>query len=310
MKNIYVIASTDQATIQSEIKKIFAKFKDIERVNYDLSETEIERVIEDLDTYNFLSSRKGVVATNASFLSTDKIKSEVEHNIKFLEKYIENPNLDNILIFVVNSLDKRKKIVTTLLNNATLIEKELNIKDLIQERLEEYKMDLKMQNYLIEYCGNNNERVLNEIEKLKTYKLEEKEITISDINEIVIRNMEDNIFNLVDNILKGNKQKVFAAYQDLLLQGEQPASILSKLANKIRLIYQVKVLAKVGKSDQKIGKSLNIHPYPVKLARESSYNYTESMLTEYLEKLAQVDYDMKSGSTTAELSFEIFMASI
>lgn len=310
MKNIYVIASTDQATIQSEIKKIFAKFKDIERVNYDLSETEIERVIEDLDTYNFLSSRKGVVATNASFLSTDKIKSEVEHNIKFLEKYIENPNLDNILIFVVNSLDKRKKIVTTLLNNATLIEKELNIKDLIQERLEEYKMDLKTQNYLIEYCGNNNERVLNEIEKLKTYKLEEKEITISDINEIVIRNMEDNIFNLVDNILKGNKQKVFAAYQDLLLQGEQPASILSKLANKIRLIYQVKVLAKVGKSDQEIGKSLNIHPYPVKLARESSYNYTESMLTEYLEKLAQVDYDMKSGSTTAELSFEIFMASI
>lgn len=310
MKNIYVIASTDQATIQDEIKKIFTKFKDIERVNYDLSETEIERVIEDLDTYNFLSSKKGVVATNASFLSTDKIKSEVEHNLKALEKYIENPNPDNILIFVVNSLDKRKKIVTTLLNNATLIEKELNLKELIQERLEEYKVDSKTQNYLIDYCGNNNERVLNEIEKLKTYKLAEKEITISDINEVVIRNMEDNIFNLVDNILKGNKQKVFAAYQDLLLQGEQPASILSKLANKIRLIYQVKVLAKVGKSDQEIGKSLNIHPYPVKLARESSYNYTESMLTEYLEKLAQVDYDMKSGSTTAELSFEIFMASI
>lgn len=122
--------------------------------------------------------------------------------------------------------------------------------------------------------------------------------------------MEDNIFNLVDSILKGNKQKVFVTYQDLLLQGEQPSSILSKLANKIRLIYQVKVLAKVGKSDQEIGKNLNIHPYPVKLARESSYNYTESMLTEYLEKLAQVDYEMKSGNITAELSFEVFMASI
>jgi len=72
MKNIYVISSTDQATIQNEVKKIFEKFQDIERINYDLSETEIERVIEDLDTYNFLSSRKGVVATNASFLSTDK----------------------------------------------------------------------------------------------------------------------------------------------------------------------------------------------------------------------------------------------
>ncbi len=310
MKNIYVISSTDQATIQNEVKKIFEKFQDIERINYDLSETEIERVIEDLDTYNFLSSRKGVVATNASFLSTDKIKSEVEHNLKILERYLENPNPDNILIFIVNNLDKRKKIVTTLLSSATLIEKELNLKELIQERLEEYKMDQRTENYLIEYCGNNNERILNEIEKLKTYKLEEKEITISDINEVVIRNMEDNIFNLVDSILKGNKQKVFVTYQDLLLQGEQPSSILSKLANKIRLIYQVKVLAKVGKSDQEIGKNLNIHPYPVKLARESSYNYTESMLTEYLEKLAQVDYEMKSGNITAELSFEVFMASI
>lgn len=310
MKNIYVISSTDQATIQNEIKQIFTKFKNIERVNYDLSETEIERVIEDLDTYNFLSSKKGIVATNASFLSTDKIKSEVEHNLKTLEKYLTNPNPDNILIFVVNNLDKRKKIVATLLENATLIEKELNLKDLIKNRLEDYKMDQRTENYLIEYCANNNERILNEIEKLKTYKLEEKEITIADINEVVVRNMEDNIFNLVDNILKGNKQKAFTAYQDLLLQGEQPASILSKLANKIRLIYQVKILAKTGKSDQEIGKNLSMHPYPVKLARESSYNYTESMLTEYLEKLAQVDYEMKSGSATAELSFEIFMASI
>lgn len=310
MTSLYVIVSSDRISIHEQVEHIFKSVKDIERISYDLTETPIERVVEDLDTYNFFSARKGIVAYNASFLSSERTKGEVEHNLSSFEKYIENPNPENILVLVTDSLDKRKKLVTTITQKATVLDKEVSLKDLLKKRLDGYQMDSRTIDFLIEYCGSNNEKVLMELEKLKIYKDETKEITISDIKEVVVRNLEDNIFTLVDAILKGDKQKSFRMYQDLLLQGEQSSSVVSKLANKIRLIYQVKVLVKEGNTDQQMGKLLGMHPYPVKLARESSYKYSESLLLEYLEKLAKVDYDMKSGSSVASLAFEVFMASI
>ena len=53
-----------------------------------------------------------------------------------------------------------------------------------------------------------------------------------------------------------------------------------------------------------------MHPYPIKLAREASYRYSENMLLEYLSKLSIVDLKMKQGNTVASLSFEVFTASI
>ncbi len=310
MNSVYVIVSTSKTTIKKQIDNLFSSFKNIERIHYDLTETPIEKVIEDLDTYNFLSKQKGIVASSAFFLSKENQKEEITHNIEILEKYILNPNPENILILVVDNMDKRKKIVTTLLEHAKVLDQEMDIHSMIREELEDHKMDIKTINFLISYCGNDSEKILKELEKLKIYKIESKEITIPDIKEVVLKSMEDNIYSFVDSILNGNKKEAFTMYQELLLQGEQANSILSKLANKIRLIYQVKVLVQDGNSDQKIAKQLNMHPYPIKLAREASYRYSENMLLEYLSKLSIVDLKMKQGNTVASLSFEVFMASI
>ena len=87
-------------------------------------------------------------------------------------------------------------------------------------------------------------------------------------------------------------------------------NIIRILANKIRLIYQVKVLLNDGNSDQSISKLLKVHEYPVKLAREASYKYSESILLERLEQLANLDLEIKSGETTGQNEFEIFISSL
>ncbi len=310
MNCLYVIVSNDQVTIDAQIKKLCPNSNGLERIFYDLLETPIERVIEDLDTYNFFTKKKVVIATNATFLSNEKKKGEIEHQLNSFEKYLKNPNPENILVLITDSLDKRKKIVTALLEKATVLDKELSLNVVLKDQLLDFKMEQQTLDYLITYCGNQKERVLKEIEKLKIYKWEEKEITIFDVQEIVFKNLENNIYSLVDSILNANKRDSFSKYQDLLLQGEQASSILSKLANKIRLIYQVKILLNEGFRDLEIAKQLNMHPYPIKLAREASYQYSEKLLMEYLLKLAQVDLEMKSGNPVANLSLEVFIASI
>lgn len=308
MKNIYLIISTDLVTYDNQINEIIKKNPNSTILRYDLEEVPIEKLIEDLDTYNFLENQKIVIGLHASFLHTDK-KDAVSHNLHSLEKYLNNPSPDNILILVTDSVDKRKKIVTELLASCEVIDKDLSPKDVIMNNLEDYEMDRKAINLLIEYC-HDKERIITELEKLKLYKLEEKKITEEDIKEVVSKDIDDNIFTLVDFIINGKKKEAFEVYNELLLRGEQVANIIPKLANKIRLIYQVKVFLGEGKSDLEISKLLKMHPYPIKLAREVSYKYSDKLILEYLNKLADLDYNLKSGKGSPNIIFETFIAEI
>ena len=181
MENIYLIASDDDFLIRKNIEKIKSKLNGFEEVSYDLKEDSLTRVIEDLDTLNFLVSGKVVVAHNAYFLTSEKPKNVIEQNIEFLEKYIKNPNPDNVLILTCKRLDERKGIVKLLKKSVKIVETSLDIYKLITENLEDYRMDRDAQKFLIDRTLNNYERVNNELEKLKLYKYDSKVITKEDV---------------------------------------------------------------------------------------------------------------------------------
>lgn len=310
MSNIILITTSDKIILDEKIKELTKNSNDIEVVHYDLSETPIEQLVEDLDTYNFLTSKKIIVGHNANFLSSDKSKIVVEHNIERFEKYLENPSCDNILVLTCDNIDKRKKITSTLLKQADLVEGKTNIHNIIKNKLENYSITSDAEKKLLEYCQDDYERISNELDKLMLYKMSEKTINAEDVENIVMKSLDDNIFHLADSILSRNKKEAFELYNNFILHGEQVVNIIRILSNKIRLIYQVKVLLNDGNSDQSISKLLKIHEYPVKLAREASYRYSEKILLADLEKLANLDLEIKSGKSDGEVEFELLLATI
>lgn len=310
MSNIILITTSNKIILDEKIKELTKNSNDIEVVHYDLSETPIEQLVEDLDTYNFLTSKKIIVGHNANFLSSDKSKIVVEHNIERFEKYLENPSCDNILILTCDNIDKRKKITSTLLKQADLVEGKTNIHNIIKNKLENYSITSDAEKKLLEYCQDDYERISNELDKLMLYKMSEKTINAEDVENIVMKSLDDNIFHLADSILSRNKKEAFELYNNFILHGEQVVNIIRILSNKIRLIYQVKVLLNDGNSDQSISKLLKVHEYPVKLAREASYRYSEKILLTDLEKLANLDLEIKSGKSDGEVEFELLLATI
>lgn len=310
MSNIILITTSDKIILDEKIKELTKNSKDIEVVHYDLLETPIEQLVEDLDTYNFLTAKKIIVGHNANFLSSDKSKIVVEHNIERFEKYLENPSCDNILVLTCDNIDKRKKITSALLKQADLVEGKVNIHNIIKNKLENYSITSDAEKKLLEYCQDDYERISNELDKLMLYKMNEKTINAEDVENIVMKSLDDNIFHLADSILSRNKKEAFELYNNFILHGEQVVNIIRILSNKIRLIYQVKVLLNDGNSDQSISKLLKAHEYPVKLAREASYRYSEKILLADLEKLANLDLEIKSGKSDGEVEFELLLATI
>lgn len=310
MSNIILVTTGDKIILDEKLKELTKNNNDIEVVHYDLLETPIEQLVEDLDTYNFFTSKKIIIGHNANFLSSDKSKTTIEHNIDRFEKYLENPSCDNILILTCDNIDKRKKITSTLLKKADLIEGKVNIHNIIKNKLEDYSITSDAEKKLLEYCQDDYERISNELDKLMLYKMNEKIINAEDVENIVMKSLDDNIFHLADSILSRNKKEAFELYNNFILHGEQVVNIIRILSNKIRLIYQVKVLLNDGNSDQSISKLLKVHEYPVKLAREASYRYSEKILLADLEKLANLDLEIKSGKSDGEVEFELLLATI
>ena len=63
MKN-YIIVSNDKITLEEKVKEL-NNDKQSEVVYYDLTEVPVERLVEDLDTYNFFSNKKIIIGNNA-----------------------------------------------------------------------------------------------------------------------------------------------------------------------------------------------------------------------------------------------------
>ena len=308
MKDNFVLISNDKITIDSTIKRIIKKInnKDLEIIKCDYPDVTINTVLEELNTYNFLSNCKLIIYNNCSFLNKDADKS-----IKELKKYFINPS-ENYLIMINDSLSDKKEIKELLSTNVEIIDECVSSEKVIKDNLEDFVMDSRTSKYLCDYCLNNNEKIVNELTKIKNYKYdsENKTITIDDINNIVTRDYNDDIFDLVNAIIKKNKTKAFELFYRLMQKEKDSINIVASVAGSIRNLYSVKVLQEKKYKQAEISEILGIKPYAVTIALENCNNYSSKKLLYLLDCLSEMDYKTKSGNGQADILFEMFLLSL
>lgn len=308
---MYLIYGEEPFLIERETQKILDKYnnKNYEIIKYDLDNTPIDVVVEDADTVSLFSNKKIILCKNSYFFTAKK--GLLDHNLDGLESYLNDSNEDVILIFVVNhdKIDVRKKITKLFKSIGTIIEckKPTSYISIVKELFENYKISNNDINLLLDRIGNNLGILKQEIDKIKLYKGEDLNITTSDILSLTPEYIEPDIFEFVNSIVTKNKIKALKIYHEMLLQKEEPIKIIVVLANQFRLLYQVKELSSKGYSESDIASILEVHPYPVKLAREKSREYKSSELLNYLEQLANLDISIKTGVVDKELGLEMFI---
>ena len=309
MNNLYFIESDNHDLIKKKIEEIVLnnKLSLSNLITYDMEEVNILDAIMDLDTYGFFNDTKVVHCKNANFLGSGK--SEIEHNIDALTKYINNPNPSNILIISCIKADGKKNIVKLIKDKFQTVDISCDLKAFVKDQTKGYDMKIDVINYFIESCGNDFIRIENELNKLLAFKLDEKKIIKEDIDLIVIKKIDSNIFELIDAIISKNKSKSLLIYENMVNYGEDIFKIFVSLANQIRLIYQVKVLRNWSNDD--IAAKLNLkNPKQVVAIRYKIDKYQEKELLDYLFKLAIMDEELKTGKCIDKIAFPSFIASL
>ncbi|WP_307342763.1 DNA polymerase III subunit delta [Metabacillus malikii] len=320
LDNLYLLLGKEAFLMQETVQLIvdavlLEEEKDFNLSVYDMEETSIETAVEDAETLPFMGEKRLVIIKNPIFLTSEKKKEKVEHNIGKLETYLNSPAPYTILLFLApyEKLDERKKITKLIKKQASLIEmnalKEQETIEWITSIAEEEAVYFSKEaiEELILLTAGDLMNMHQELRKLSTYVGQGGQITPETVRLLVARSLEQNIFELIDHVIHRRSKEALQIFYDLLKNNEEPIKILSLLVNQFRLILQVKELANTGYGQQQVANTLKVHPFRVKLALQQAKLFHSEELAQILIDLAEADYEMKTGKKDKQLIIELFL---
>lgn len=297
-------------------KWVDPELRDFALIRYDLTETPLDAVLEEAETIPFMAERKLVIARNAFFLTGAKDPSKVEHRTDLLFAYLGAPAPHTRLIFTVDAekLDERKKLVKALKEKKLLKAfKPLSAEELpgwVERRGKRRGVELEkaaLERFLL-YTGGQLQAMDSELAKLAMFAgPDAAAIPLDTVETLVARSVEQNVFLLMEDIVRRKLDKAMDQLHELLKQREEPIKLVMLMARQFRLILQVKDLYAQGYSQQQTAAHLGSHPYPVKLAAEQGRAYSTEQLKRILTELAELDYAMKTGRTDKVLGLELLL---
>lgn len=224
----------------------------------------------------------------------------------FLIKNLEKKPQENIIILNYFLPDKRKKFWKNIKNISEIkefnLENEEDTKKIINSKFS-WKIDLEAINTIIKYKSNKINKIIPELEKLTITK---DFITKIDIEENIVPELEESIFQIIDLVL--NKQIPEAVDKiNIILNETNIFAFYNNLLSNLRTSLFILELKQEKKTQSEISKILDLWNRSFLIGKNYKINFHE--LKNLYINLVNIDKNMKMwklvSSEEDDIKFEI-----
>ncbi|UQS85513.1 DNA polymerase III subunit delta [Apilactobacillus apisilvae] len=283
--------------------------------NYDMENTNISNAVEDALSLPFFGEKRLVIINNPYFLTGNRVKEKIDHDINSFINYLNNLQENTIMLVIApyEKLDSRKKINKIIEKKAVILDlnniSDHDIKNALKNKIDNngYYIDNQSLSYLLQRTSNDLSNAMSELDKLFLYCHQSKVIDKLSIEKVVTKSLDQNVFDLVNYVINKNSSSSIELYNQLISSNNEPLQINAILLSQFRLLIQVKVMSNKGYSQGKLASKLRVHPYRIKLALHSIRDYKYKELIDAYLGLVDIEIQMKSSNMSAGLLFEMFM---
>ncbi|WP_019006975.1 DNA polymerase III subunit delta [Cohnella laeviribosi] len=285
-------------------------------MRYNTSEHSIDEIIDEAETLPFLVPHKLVIVRDSVvFASSGKEAAKIEHRPERLLEYMRSPMETTVLVFIVphEKLDERKKVSKAAKQSDAVVNfSPLSAEELMQwvaRRAEKQRRTIEPAalTELLRRVGTDMAALAAETDKLCLHAGENGTVTAQSVADLVPASTEQSVFKLTEEIAALRTDRALAIYYDLLKQREEPIKLTALLVRQFRNMLFIKELSRQGYTPQQIAGQTGLHPYAVKMMGEHIRSFSTDRLARILERLAELDYAMKTGRVEKTLGLELFL---
>lgn len=210
---------------------------------------------------------------------------------------VKNLVKDNTVILVYDKIDKRKKFFKDAKLYTVIFDK-LEAGDLIALVQKELDVDDDLALYIIKKCGRDVQKIMSECEKLSYV---ESDLTYELLDKVISANLEYQIFDLMNSLLRKSAGEVFTYYD--LLKDEDDLKIINLLYGSIKKAFLVKSYESLSNTEitQKTGLSKG-QVYMIKKHNINGLSLVEMLHS--LKELFEMDYRTKYGQISPDLCLQ------
>lgn len=259
-------------------------------------------------TMPFFAERRVIIIENSGWLKSG--------NEKMVELVKALP-ATTCMIFVEEEVDKRSKLYKAITANgyAALCEMqdEATLKKWIMGLLKKENKLITPDalNLLLDKTGTNMENIRREVEKLVCYKYYDEGITVTDVEELCIVQIQNQIFDMVEAVAQKNQKQALDLYYNLLALKEAPMKILALIARQFNMLLQVKEMKLKGYQESMIASQTGLNPYFLKKKYvPQAAQFKLPQLEEALRACVEAEENVKTGRMPDILSVEMIIVGL
>lgn len=316
---IYLVFGGQSPIIAKRIRKLAeaslnGPLDSMNYVKYSANDVTIAELVDEARLLPLGYERKVIVYESCPLFLKES-KKQNEDDEKLLTSYIQDQNSDVDLFFACyEEVNKNSKLYSLIYKVGKIIEIAEIKKNEWVEYVRRYCVDvLKMnidKNAIYELANrtkNDAASLINNADKLSNYT---DRIHIDDVDLLVTRPLEDNIFRIFDALSNRRNMDAIKIFRDLLEQNIVVNNVITILGNQFRLLGEVSYLIRNNKNDTEIMEQLKIKDWQLKDMRHKAMVINKETIIETLDQLYELDRQIKSGIIAYDyrnLVFELFL---
>ena len=143
---------------------------------------------------------------------------------------------------------------------------------------------------LIEWVGPNQQMLSMEVKKLA---LRGNEVSSEDIEELVDKNPQSKIFDMLDALFKGDMNNAWGLYQDQIAQGEDPHKVIAMITWQLQ---QIVLAVYAPDRSKKTLVDAGVSPYSAQKCLDLSARLDREQVRGFVARLAEIDLQAKTNA--------------
>lgn len=136
-----------------------------------------------------------------------------------------------------------------------------------------------------------------------------REITLADVQLFLEEKVDDNIFNMADAVVSGNRKLAFKLVQEQRRLGGEEGYLFGMVVRQFRILLTMRDLfnRQENISSDQMAKMLALHPFVVKKSLPLMKRHSLEKLKQVYDNLLEIDIKTKTGQADQSLLLDLFI---